>query len=236
MHLEVRLALLDIEGTVSPLAFVRDSMFPYAAARYSHYLSTHWQDPACLGAVALLRTDAAAENPPLHADDIVTAIACCQKLAANDRKATGLKAIQGLIWDEGFASGDLKPPLFDDVEPALATWKKAGARLAIYSSGSAHAQQQFFRHTTAGDLSGCIEAYFDTTIGPKRESTSYAAIANRLQLSAEKIAFFSDLVVELDAARQAGMVAVLVQRPGNTPQPPWDGPVLTSLASLTLTP
>ena len=69
MHLEVRLALLDIEGTVSPLAFVRDSMFPYAAARYSHYLSTHWQDPACVGAVALLRTDAAAENPPLHADD-----------------------------------------------------------------------------------------------------------------------------------------------------------------------
>jgi enolase-phosphatase E1 len=44
--------------------------------------------------------------------------------------------------------------------------------VASFSSGSVLAQRLLFRHSTAGDLSGFIHAYFDTATGPKAESTS----------------------------------------------------------------
>ena len=37
-----KLILLDIEGTVSPLAFVHDVMFPYARKHAAAWLGAHW--------------------------------------------------------------------------------------------------------------------------------------------------------------------------------------------------
>lgn len=232
MRLKFRLALLDIEGTVSPLAFVRDVMFPFAAARYEGYLARHFQDPTFAGTLAALRKDAALEEPPRVLDGPEAAAAYCLELTREDRKATGLKAIQGLIWDEGFSSGELKPPLFGDVKTALAQWRSLGLRLAIYSSGSEHAQKQFFGHTVDGDLRAWFEGYFDTTVGPKKESASYAKIAQVTKVSPGEICFFSDVVGELEAATSAGFQSVLVERPGNAPQPAWAGHKVQSLQEI----
>ena len=46
-----------------------------------------------------------------------------------DRKATPLKTLQGVIWSEGFARGDLVSHFYDDVVPALRAWHAAGVRL-----------------------------------------------------------------------------------------------------------
>ncbi len=223
MQARVRLALLDIEGTVSPLAFVRDVMFPFAAARYHGFFQRRFNDPQLSAAVDALRTEAERETNPPKVGNWRDAADYCVRLTSEDRKATGLKSVQGLIWDEGFASGELRPPLFADVRPALGRWQAACVRLAIYSSGSEHAQRQFFAHTTEGDLGGLFEAFFDTSVGMKKEPDSYTAIAKKLGLAPAEICFFSDVVAELEAASGAGMVAVLVHRPGNAHQPPWGG-------------
>src|SRR5262249_25201849 len=87
-------------------------------------------------------------------------------------------------------------------------------RIAIFSSGSVLAQKLLFSHSTAGDLSPFIEAYFDTTTGPKRERESYRKIAAVLQLAPATIFFISDVPVELDAARAAGLHTAQSLRPG----------------------
>ena len=71
-----------------------------------------------------------------------------------DAKATGLKELQGLIWehDHGFRSGQLRAHIYPDVPPALAAWNAAGLEVRIYSSGSIAAQKLFFAHTESGDL------------------------------------------------------------------------------------
>ena len=51
-----------------------------------------------------------------------------------DRKATGLKALQGKIWDAGYAAGELKGEVYPDVKPAFERWQAAGLRIAIFSS------------------------------------------------------------------------------------------------------
>ena len=90
------------------------------------------------------------------------------RLMDADAKTTGLKALQGLIWEEGYRAGLLQSHLFDDVVPALKLWHERGIDVRIFSSGSVAAQKAYFRHTPWGDLLSYFGGHYDTTIGPKR--------------------------------------------------------------------
>jgi enolase-phosphatase E1 len=129
-----------------------------------------------------------------------------------DRKSTGLKSLQGKIWEEGYRSGELKGEVYPDVLPALERWRAQGIDIAIFSSGSVQAQRSLFGNSVAGDLTRFIKAYFDTTTGPKREPESYALIAAALERSPQDVLFVSDISAELDAARAAGMQTALCVR------------------------
>jgi enolase-phosphatase E1 len=148
------------------------------------------------------------------------AAAFSEWLMDRDRKAPGLKSLQGRIWEEGYRSGELRSVVFDDVPGALAGWRRDGLRIAIYSSGSVLAQRLLFAHTAAGDLTPLLEAYFDTSTGPKKEPGSYRRIAAALELVPESILFVSDVPQELDAALAAGFRTRLSLRPGNAPCEP----------------
>jgi enolase-phosphatase E1 len=133
-----------------------------------------------------------------------------------DRKSTGLKSLQGKLWAEGYRTGDLQGVVFPDVPPALSRWREQGKEIAIFSSGSVQAQRDLFAHSTAGDLTGFIQAYFDTTTGPKTVAESYARIAAALGRSPSDILFLSDVAAELDAAQAAGLqTALCVRTPGS---------------------
>jgi enolase-phosphatase E1 len=131
---------------------------------------------------------------------------------AEDRKVTPLKALQGLVWERGYRSGDLAGHVYADTAPALRRWTDRGARIYIYSSGSVKAQQLLFEHSDAGDLRPLISGYFDTRVGHKRDPASYRAIAERIGLPAESILFLSDVTEELDAAAEAGMKTMQIAR------------------------
>jgi enolase-phosphatase E1 len=152
-------------------------------------------------------------------------------LMDRDVKATGLKQLQGLIWQAGFESGEMQAHVYDDVPPALMAWNAAGKDVRIYSSGSVQAQKLFFGHTVAGNLLGYFRGHYDTTTGPKKEAQSYHQIVADMQLPAGEVLFASDIVAELDAARAAGLQTVLVIRPGNAPIPAESGPPHAAIAS-----
>ena len=193
--------LLDIEGTTTPIAFVTDTLFPYARARLVSFLSREGR--ADVASAFLAEMD-------------------------RDSKSTELKALQGRIWEDGYRSGELTGTVFEDVPRAFARWQSAGTPIAIFSSGSVLAQQWLFRRSSAGDLTPFIAQYFDTEVGPKRDPASYARIAATVALPPSSITFVSDVVGELDAARAAGMQTIMSLRPGNHPQPPHDHRVVHS--------
>ena len=91
-------------------------------------------------------------------------------------------------------------------------WTAAGIRVCIYSSGSIEAQKLIFGHSDAGDLTRYLSGYFDTTSGPKRAAASYATIAEALALDPVDILFVSDVSAETDAAKAAGLNALLIDR------------------------
>jgi enolase-phosphatase E1 len=143
---------------------------------------------------------------------------------SRDVKAPYLKSLQGYLWENGYRTGELKAPLFQDVAPKLKYWTERGQQIMIYSSGSVPAQKLLFRHTNAepADLIPLISDFFDTVnAGPKTEPSSYEKImAQHSQRSIpSNWLFLSDNVKEVEAAKRAGMQSFVVQRPGNAPLP-----------------
>ena len=214
---QVRGILLDIEGTTTPIAFVHDVLFSYARAHARDFLENNQDADEVRADIALLREEHAVDKsnnlqPPESIADYI------DWLIDRDRKSTGLKSLQGKIWRQGYLDGSLKSQVFTDVAPAFERWRAAGLKISIFSSGSVLAQQLLFAHTDAGDLTKFIDGYFDTNVGKKGEAESYRKIAAAIGLPASEILFISDVVAELEAAKEAGMETLLSIRPGNSPQ------------------
>jgi enolase-phosphatase E1 len=211
--MEARAILLDIEGTTTPVSFVYETLFPFARRRLRSYLSEHWEREDIRADVARSRAEGEIDS----LDDLDSAVAGFERLMDEDRKSTALKSLQGKIWEEGYRTGELKGEVYADVPPAFERWRAEGRTLAIFSSGSVLAQKLIFGHTNYGDLTGYLSAYFDTTTGPKRVAESYRRIAMTLGFEPDHILFYSDVVAELDAAREAGMQTALCVREGEGP-------------------
>lgn len=232
-----RIVLLDIEGTTTPIDFVYNVLFPYARRRMKEFVRAHYADDDVRAEINQLIEENARDleqrlaPPPVEPHEPgrgESVAAYALWLMDQDRKSTPLKALQGRIWQTGYQSGELRSQLFADVPRAFARWRDEGRDICIYSSGSVLAQQLLFAHTEAGDLTHSIRDYFDTRVGAKREAASYHRIAASLGCQPSAILFISDVVAELDAAREAGFETRLSIRPGNPPQPPSSHPALTS--------
>jgi len=202
--------LLDIEGTTTPIAFVYNTLFPYARQHLASFLSTNPNEDLTKLSEEY-ESDHAADKPPYEPVPYLT------WLMDKDRKFTALKSIQGKIWKQGFESGQLKGEFFEDVPQALERWTKEGKRVFIFSSGSVLAQQLIFKYSNYGDLTKFLRGFFDTETGPKREPASYKKIAQAIGQQPDEILFLSDVPEELAAAKTAGMQIALVVRPGNKP-------------------
>jgi enolase-phosphatase E1 len=209
---DVGAIILDIEGTTTPIAFVYGTLFPYARRHLKRFLDEHGSSPQTARAIDTLRHEKAADAEAPPDGSMVSYV---EWLMDRDRKSTGLKALQGLIWEEGYRRGELIGEVFPDVPPALAAWHAQDVGVGIFSSGSVLAQQLLFRHSSAGDLTPLIQWNFDTTTGPKTARQSYARIAAVAGLAPHTMLFVSDIVGELDAARDAGLRTALSVRPGN---------------------
>ncbi|MEU2030547.1 acireductone synthase [Nocardia amamiensis] len=209
--------VLDIEGTTSPTASVREDLYGYTRQRLPAWLA---ENSSTAAAPVLAATRELAGRPDADPAEVA---AILREWLDSDVKAEPLKTAQGLICAEGFRSGALHGEFFPDVPPALAAWHAAGFALYVYSSGSIRNQQDWFAFARGGSLSGLISGYFDlSTAGGKREASSYEKIAGAIDVPSERILFLSDHADELDAAVAAGWHAVGLGRPGepNPPRPP----------------
>jgi enolase-phosphatase E1 len=242
--------LLDIEGTTCPVSFVADTLFPYATHHLETYLQAHAEERVIQELLIELTNRWSKDPEPIaqrlwreagleltegggmKARDWQTMLPYLRWLMASDRKLTPLKDLQGRIWEEGYAKGDLQAPLFADVAPSLQGWAAQGLVLAVYSSGSVPAQQLLYGHSSAGDCRPLFSHWFDTRTGSKQEASSYSKICELMQTSPDSVLFISDANRELQAASGAGMRVIFSKRDGNPEQNCGSYPCLTSLDAI----
>ncbi len=205
--------LTDIEGTTSSIAFVKEVLFPYSQRLLPQFIASRGRDPEVrrwLDAVAV-------ENGGVCSDAMIAEVLL--GWITEDRKHTALKALQGMLWEEGYRRGDFRAHVYPDAVERLRLWQQRGHLLAVYSSGSVPAQQLFFGHSEEGDLRPLFSHWFDTEIGGKRERESYLRISEAMARPVGEIVFLSDVIEELDAARDAGLPTVLLDRRSDYPEP-----------------
>jgi enolase-phosphatase E1 len=197
----------DIEGTTTSIDFVHSILFPYSIQALVPFLETQWERPEVKKIVEDVSTIQGLTEPTLS--EISTILVSWIK---NDKKITPLKALQGLIWEDGYNKGLLRGHLYDDAARGLMRWHEAGIKLYVYSSGSVRAQKLLFGCSEFGDLTPLFSGYFDTTIGGKKESSSYDAIAEKISLPSGSILFLSDVAEELVAANEVGFKTIQLAR------------------------
>ncbi|MCY1073377.1 acireductone synthase [Archangium lansingense] len=195
----VQAIVTDIEGTTSSLSFVKEVLFPYSARQLPGFVRVHGQQPEVRRLLDEARQVAGG------ALDDEQLVATLLRWIEEDRKLGPLKGLQGLLWEAGYRQGDFQGHVYEDVPRRLREWRERGLRLYVYSSGSVYAQKLLFGHTRFGDLTPLFSGYFDTGVGGKRETASYAAIVRELGLPAAQVLFLSDVREELDAAAAVGL-------------------------------
>ncbi len=205
--------LTDIEGTTSSISFVHTVLFPYAARELPAFVRAHGNEPE----VRQWLDNAALDIGGVVSDDCIVEL--LQGWIREDRKHPALKALQGMIWKDGYERGEYRAHVYPDAVEALRRWKSECIALYVYSSGSVPAQKLLFGHCDAGDLTPLFSGWFDTAVGGKREAASYRRIAEEIDIPPGEILFLSDVVAELDAAHDAGMFTTLLDRRDDYPQP-----------------
>ncbi len=218
----VKLILTDIEGTTSSITFVKDVLFPYAAKHLPAFVKENINDEKVQTALQQTAELAAEDGDVINADNTDALIAKLLQWISEDRKATPLKALQGLIWKTGYENGDYQAHMYPDATEYLKKWHDSGLPLYVYSSGSVKAQELFFGYSQDGNLLPLFKGHFDTLVGGKRETQSYLNILAELQkthvgLNAADVLFLSDIKEELDAAKEAGMQTVWLVREDDIP-------------------
>ncbi|MGB1580752.1 MAG: acireductone synthase [Nevskiales bacterium] len=204
----IKAIVTDIEGTTSSIAFVHETLFPYAREHIAEFVRRHADEPVVREQIDAVSAEVGAT---LCLDMVIQTL--CDWIDA-DKKATSLKALQGMIWEQGYKNGELKGHVYADAVDALRQWHAQGLGLYVYSSGSVQAQKLIFGHTAFGDLTPLFSGYFDTRIGHKQSPAAYQSIATQIDLPAEQRLFLSDVEAELDAAAEVGMQTCQLVRPG----------------------
>lgn len=213
MDSSVQAIVTDIEGTTTSVSFVYDILFPYAKRHLPDYIRAHAKDPVIAKLLEEVRKEADLKN-----DQIENIIPVLNEWMAGDKKNGSLKALQGIVWEKGFLNGAFRGHLYEDAYRNLKKWHSQKIPLYVYSSGSVQAQKLLFGYSDFGDLTPLFSGYFDTAIGGKKESDSYVKIIQAIGKPASSILFLSDVVEELDAAKEAGMKTTLVSRSAVKPE------------------
>lgn len=210
----IRVILTDIEGTTSSISFVHEVLFPYSAEHMADFVREGEADTTEIRE----QLDAVAGISGVARDDIEGLIGVLDTWIREDRKETPLKALQGMLWEQGYQQGAFRGHVYQDAAEYLQRWHDRGLRLFVYSSGSVKAQKLIFGFSEAGDLTPFFSGYFDTRIGGKKEPESYSNIVNELGVEPGTVLFLSDVEAELQAAESAGMQTVWLIREGDIPE------------------
>ncbi len=108
--------LTDIEGTTTSISFVHDVLFPYARERMGKFLESNSQNENVMRVVSDLKKR-------LQLSNMAEVTSVLEAWMSEDRKETELKALQGILWRDGYEGGDFRGHVYPDVAPALERWR-----------------------------------------------------------------------------------------------------------------
>lgn len=225
--------LTDIWGVLISHNF-RTELFTYLEANQARYLAEHFDDPTIKKVLAeLFRRTREEQQAKEYADmptidetqlkEVVVA-ACAENLnyrrAHKDSKVlmSSFEVLNNHIWNDGYASKQLRPHLFSDVLANFKRWRDMPFYVKIYTfaSGPPDVQKLFLSACDGGDPSRYVVAGFDAYHRYKYDPSKYRGVLASLdERDPRNLFYFTDSPKKAQAARTAGMTPFVVLRDGN---------------------
>ncbi|MBM7074311.1 acireductone synthase [Shewanella sp. 202IG2-18] len=203
----IRAIVVDTAGTTTDLSFIEDVLFPYSSDKLADFLTVNQDNVLVDNCISDVKEMAL--EPDADLDRVVGIL---KHWISEDRKATPLKTLQGLIWKQGYAENAFTGHIYPDFIDAISQYKQHGIRIYSFSSGSVDAQKLLFSHSDGGDLTPLFSGHFDTRTGNKTYKQAYLNILNTISLSPKQVLFVSDRLEELKAADNAGLNVIYMKR------------------------
>jgi methylthioribulose 1-phosphate dehydratase/enolase-phosphatase E1 len=93
--------IFDIEGTLCPISFVKDVLFPYSSKHVKVFLEAHQESSEVVSLIEALKTlyKEEYEVEATSSDEVISFIL---QLIEKDVKVTPLKTLQGFFWLDGY--------------------------------------------------------------------------------------------------------------------------------------
>ncbi|XP_013397492.2 enolase-phosphatase E1 [Lingula anatina] len=224
----VKVLLLDVEGTTSPISFMKNEVNQYVTENIQEYLTKNWESEELQNVITSLREQAqqdkeagtegvvevkAADDPQ---EEVIASITENLKWQMSQEKATTAACqLQSQILREAFKMEKMKGKLFDDVVPALKEVATDSRQVYLFSTTSMDVQKLLFTYSAQGDNSKCLSGFFDSKVGAKTEMESYKNIINDIGVKPEETLYVTDMPAEAQAAGKAGIGVFLLNRPEN---------------------
>ena len=114
----IRAILLDIEGTTTPIAFVKDVLFPFARAHLAGFLGDARNAAITAEVTSLLKREHEEERRSWRLTAALDELDPGRRQAVRRAvpafphgprsKSPGLKLLQGHIWERGYRDGELQ--------------------------------------------------------------------------------------------------------------------------------
>jgi enolase-phosphatase E1 len=216
----IKCIITNIEGTTTSKDFIHHVLFKYAHDHIAEFVEHQAGDDIVESCIAEAIQTIIEEDKQGNDDNEKDQLEPTRENAVDkllfwietDRNHPALKKLQEYIRERGFHEGKFKGHIYEDVPLVLEKWQKEGIKLGLFSSGSVKTQKLIFGFSESGDLTKYFDFYFDTETGPKKEVDSYRNIQQQVGAETQEILFISDLEVELDAAKNAGLQSIQIVR------------------------
>lgn len=202
MNANIKAAIIDIEGALCPISFVKNILVPFINSELYDYIWDHEQELSNL----IDAVKSVENNLRLSTEEVVEVLL---RYLEDGQCNTSLDRLQSLILQEGCQSGEVKASIYDDALLAMERLKGQGIYLYAYSAAQVQAEQILLCHEKPGEL---FSGFFDMEYGEDVNPDIYDKIAARIGVRPDDILFISNNVEAVSAAYDAGMNVVIMDR------------------------
>lgn len=210
MNTNIKAAIIDIEGALCPISFVKNILVPFINAELPDYMWDHEQE--LLSLIDAVKSEE--NNPSLSVEEVVEVLL---RYLEDGQENASLISLQSAICQEGFDSGDLKLELYKDALQGLNRWREQGVKLYAYSSAQVQSEQLLICHENGSEICDIFSGFFDMEAGEGTLIGSYDKIAARIEVRPDEILFISNNIEAALAAYNADMNAIVIDRDQTLP-------------------
>jgi enolase-phosphatase E1 len=226
----MRVVLVTVMGTAVPSRYEQDVLLPYAQQHFVGWLDDNKYEHRT---IELLES--------LHQEGFIEENSAESLIARVQADPDILQGAQGpfrklvhKVWENGYLEGDIAGEVFVDAWTIMHEWGEAGMPVYSYGRGLVSDRRLIFKHSIFGDLSSLFKGHFDPTIGDLSSPDSFLAIADKIKVSPLFCTCIATTTATLQAAQDAGMDGILLNRAGTDENKDASYPIVKSFDEITL--